>query len=75
MIGQRGNRNICCNTEDSDSFGDCQNRGTGDGPAYQHVLNFANNEEAFISAYIEAWEEATTNGYTNEALWSIVEGG
>ena len=51
-------------TEDDDSFGDCDNTDTPNGPAYKAVKLFAESEAAFIEGYAVAWDIATTNGFT-----------
>lgn len=72
MGGGGGNRGICCAEEDEDSFGDCDDVMTANGPAFDDVLEFAGDNLAFIRAYVTAWGIATTNGFSD--LWAIGSG-
>jgi len=54
-----GNRRQCCGGQNAD---DCGRPGNPSGPAAAHVLEFGNNEQAWIREFKTAWTRATENG-------------
>lgn len=72
--GGGGNRGICCGSEDADSFGDCDDAMTANGPAFDAILSFAGDEATWINAYVDSWGVATENGFSTDDLWSIGDG-
>ena len=59
-------RDKCCPNESSaaTSSGDCDSSKRPKGPAFEAVLSFAQNEDAWLREYIKAWSIATQNGYS-----------
>jgi hypothetical protein len=59
-------RRDCCASEGRrTSFGDCDDKRQGHGPAYDAILSFARNEKVWLSNFREAWMIATSNGFDN----------
>lgn len=61
------NRDICCDKEAANSTGDCDSAGWPKGPAFNAILKFASDQDAWYKAYQAAWTGATSNGFLNLA--------
>lgn len=65
--GGGGNRGSCCDNDRANgSFGDCDfaEDPYPQGPAFDAIINFIKSDDLWILRYIEAWNHATENGYS-----------
>jgi hypothetical protein len=61
-------RKDCCTekpTKQTFSFGDCDDKREGHGPAADAIFSFARSEAHWLSSFREAWMIATSNGFDN----------
>lgn len=56
-------RESCCKDEILGSFGDCDSYNWPKGPAMVTMLEYANSNDEYYRAYLEAWKTATENGW------------
>ena len=56
-------RQHCCADEPEDSFGDCDSFNWPKGKGMVQMLEMAKSNENFYKAYLEAWKDATENGW------------
>jgi len=45
------------------TFGDCDSFNWPKGPAMSKMLDYANSNDEFYRAYLEAWKVSTENGW------------
>jgi len=60
---KEGIREHCCKDEMVGTFGDCDSFNWPKGPAMSKMLEYANSNDDFYRAYLEAWKASTENGW------------
>eukprot|EP00971_Amphidinium_carterae_P142438 2821561-Amphidinium_carterae.1 len=62
--GGNDQRENCCDGERDNDI-DCGDFEEPEGPAFDAVLDFAEDEQAWLTAFEAAWTKATENGFNN----------
>mmetsp|Transcript_30466 Transcript_30466/g.46680 ORF Transcript_30466/g.46680 Transcript_30466/m.46680 type:complete len:143 (-) Transcript_30466:55-483(-) len=58
-------KDACCRDTDGVFFQDCNDASKPNGFAIDHVIEFAQDEDAWLDAFIESWNHGTSLGQYN----------
>ena len=65
-----GDRRECCSSRSEDLRQDCDEVNGPNGPAIEAITAFSKDEEAWLEMYLQAWNMATENGYSDLEMLS-----